>query len=222
MWQVAIPIAFSLAGSALQSQAAAEGAEMSAQATQAATDAQIRAFQEAQALQAPYREAGLEALQAYEAEPVYGFTPEEEMRLQKQQAGLRRVYSAQGKRFSGEAARGQAGLAEQATADAYNRAYGRMLEGAGIGSQASGLGAQQAMGAGQGIASSYLQGAAQQIPYVQQQGQLAASNLAALSQLGGNLANYYSSLPSQGAQTTIGGPGLDAYNMSWVGTGEGL
>jgi hypothetical protein len=166
-------------------------------------------FEQAQAMQDPYRQAGLMGLGAYEGAPQFEFTPEEAYRLQQQQEGLRRVYAAQGKRQSGEAARGAMGLAEQATADAYNRAYGGMLGQAGVGAQAAGLGAGLAQQTGQGVASAYMQGAQNQIPYIQMQGQLGAANVAALSNLGGQIANYY-----QAQQPTV--------ETDWIGTGEGI
>lgn len=220
MWQVAIPALMSLAGAGLQSEAAQAGAELSAEATDAATEAQQRAFRQAQEMQAPWMQAGYQALAGMEGQPVYGFTPEEQLRLQEQQAGLRRIQAAQGNRQSGIAARQQMGLLEQATADAYNRAYGGQLGRATMGAQAAGLGANLAQQGGQGIASAYLQGAQQQVPYIQAAGQLGASNLAMLGQLGGGIANYYSSQPAAGP--IIGGPGLDAYNTSWFGSGEDI
>jgi hypothetical protein len=177
-------------GSKLQSEAAAAGMEMGAKATRKGTESQLRMFEQAMAMQDPYRQAGLAGLETMEGAPM-GFSPEDLYRLQEQGAGLQRVYSAQGKRQSGQAARGQMGLLERATADAYNRAYGGQLGAAGVGAQAAGLGAGQAQQTGQGIASAYMQGAQNQMPYIQMQGQLGAANVAALSNLGGSLANYW-------------------------------
>jgi hypothetical protein len=184
-------------GGAQQAGAAAEAGQMSAEQQLMATIAQQQLFEQGMALQEPFRQAGYAGLRAYEAEPQYGFTPEDLYRLQENQAALQRVYSAQGKRKSGQAARGQAGLFEQATADAYNRDYQRLLGAGQVGAQAAGLGAGQAMQTGQGIASAYMQGARNQIPYLQMQGQLGASNIAALSNLGGSLANYWQSQPAK-------------------------
>jgi hypothetical protein len=188
----------SIVGGGEQKEASAKAQEQAAYAQMMGTESQRRLYEEGQQFLDPFRQAGYVGLEAYEGAPMYEFTPEEQRRLQESQAGLQRVYSAQGKRKSGQAARGQMGLIERATADAYNRAYGRDLEAAGIGSQAAQAGAQQALGTGRGIASAYMQGAQNQIPYLQMQGQLAASNIAGLSSLGGSLANYYQGMGGMG------------------------
>lgn len=190
-WGAVIGAVGSILGGNEQSKAAGKAGEATALGQMQATASQKRLYEEGQKFLDPFRQAGLAGLGAYEAGPQYGFSPEDLYRLQEDQAALQRVYSAQGKRKSGTAARGQAGLFEKATADAYNRQYGRMLEAAGIGSQAAQMGAQQSLGAGQGIASAYMQGAQNQIPYINMQGQARASNIAALSNLGGSIANYW-------------------------------
>jgi hypothetical protein len=197
-WGAILSFVGSQAGSQEQQEAAAEAKGASALSQAQSTAIQEAMFNRAMGFTEPYRLAGEQALQAYESAPIYGFTPEEEYRLQQDQAALQRIYSAQGKRKSGQAARGAAGLVEQASADAYNRAYRRQLEGSQLGSQAAQMAAGAAMGAGQGISSAYMQGAQNQIPYIIGQGQERASNIAALSNLGGSLANYYQSRPSGG------------------------
>lgn len=211
-WGALIGSVGSLLGSGEQADAAAKSAETTAWAQQAATASKEKMFQEGEEFLDPYRQAGEMGLQAYDAAPMYGFSPEDLYRLQENQEGLRRVYAAQGKRQSGEAARGAANLFEKATADAYNRAYGRLYGAAGIGAQAAGMGAGQAMQTGQGIASAYMQGAQNQIPYIQAQGQLSAANIAALSNLGGSLANYY-----QANQPAV----PDYSKAGWYGEAEG-
>jgi hypothetical protein len=190
-WGAILGAAGSLFGAGQQKEASAEAMQAAAWAQQQATESQRRMFEEGQAFLDPFRQAGYAGLEAYEAAPQFELTPEEQYRLQERQAALQRIYSAQGKRKSGQAARGQMGLIERASADAYNRAYGRQLEAAGIGGQAAQAGAQQALGTGRGIASAYMQGAQNQIPYINLQGQLGASNIAALTNLGGSIANYY-------------------------------
>jgi hypothetical protein len=192
-------MAGSIIGGGEQKKASAKAQEQAALAQMAATASQRGLYEEGQAFLDPFRQAGVAGLEAYEGAPMYEFTPEEQRRLQERQAGLQRIYSAQGKRRGGTAARGQMGLIERATADAYNRAYGRDIEAAGIGAQAAQAGAQQALGTGRGIASAYMQGAQNQIPYLQMQGQLGASNIAALSNLGGSLANYYQGMGGGGS-----------------------
>jgi len=213
-WGAALGVVGSLLGGSEQSKSAAKSQEMAARAQQFATEAQRRMYEEGQAFLDPFRQAGYAGLAAYEASPQFELTPEEMYKLQEDQAALQRIYSAQGKRQSGEAARGQMGLVRQASTDAYNRAYGRMLEAAGIGTQAAQAGAQQALRTGQGIASAYMQGAQNQIPYINLQGQLNASNIAGLSSLVGSIANYYQSRPPQ----TIGGGGWGGQNYD-VGAG---
>jgi hypothetical protein len=195
-WQTILSTAGSIFGAGQQKEAAAEAQEQAAWAQQMATESQRKMFEEGQAFLDPFRQAGYAGLGAYEGAPQYGFSPEDLYRLQEDQAALQRIYSAQGKRKSGQAARGQMDLFQRATADAYNRAYGRQLEAAGIGSQAAQAGAQQALGTGRGIASAYMQGAQNQIPYINLQGQMNAANIAALTNLGGNIANYWQAQPS--------------------------
>jgi len=208
-WSAVIGVAGSLLGGGKQTEASAEAMGVSTAGTRAATESTERMFDRAMGLQDPYRQAGYAGLEAYEGAPMYGFSQEDLYKLQEDQAALQRIYSAQGKRQSGQAARGQMGLFQQASADAYNRDYGRLLEAGGIGAQAAGLGAGQAQQAGQGIASAYMQGAQNQIPYIQMQGQMDAANIAAISNMGGSIANYYQSQPS-----------APAVDTSWFGTAE--
>lgn len=198
-WGAIIGAVGSLLGGASQSNAAAKAQEQAAWAQMMGTESQRKMYEQGQQFLDPFRQAGLAGLTAYEGQPQYGFTPEELYKLQEDQSALQRIYSAQGKRKSGQAARGQSGLIEKATADAYNRQYGRLLGGANIGSQAAQFGAQQALGTGQGIASAYMQGAQNQIPYINMQGQMNAANIAGLSNLGGNIANYWQAQPAGGA-----------------------
>ena len=211
MWQQLIgQVAGSMLGASAQYGAASDALNVSTQAQRMGLESQQRMFEEGLSYGAPYREAGQEALGFYGQQPM-GIQPSDMYALEQGEQALRAGQSARGRRKSGSSARELTDFYGNVFSDIYNRDYGGVLERANLGAQFAGASGQAAQGLGQNLSATYMQGAQQQIPYITAQGQMDASQIAAISRGAGDLMNYYGNQPSGG--------GVDT---SWFGTGEDI
>lgn len=122
-----------LAGAASQSSAAKSAAQTSTDAANRAADLQYRMFQEQQALQEPWRQAGINALNKlaplmdyqkfgmdqFQADPGYGF------RLSEGQKALERQAAARGGLISGAALKAASRYGQEMGSQEYQNAFNR-------------------------------------------------------------------------------------------------
>ena len=128
-----IPAAASLIGGSMQASAAESAANTSAAAANRAAELQYKMFQEQQALQEPYRKAGVNALgklqtaaeytpfgmSQFQADPGYAF------RLGEGQKALERSAAARGGLISGGALRAATRYGQEAGSQEYTNAFNR-------------------------------------------------------------------------------------------------
>jgi hypothetical protein len=184
-----IGAAGSLYGAGLQADASEEAMDVATQAQQMGTDSMLRMFEEGMALSDPYRAVGAEAAELY-GQPDMGITESDLYAIQQGEESLRAGQSARGRRKSGSSARELSDFYGNVFSDIYNRDYQQMLDRANIGAQFAGAGGQAGQQLGGDLASTYLAGAQQQIPYILGQGQMGATQTAVGANLLGNLFNY--------------------------------
>ena len=187
-WGVAIGLISNIFGGAAQSRAGAKAGEQEAAAQNMATESQRRMFDLAMGYGDPYRQAGQAGIEAYGDVPM-GMTEADMLNLQEGTDAMRAMQAAQGRRKAGGSAEQLGEYASGFIGDVYDRSYGDLMRRANIGSQFSGAAGQQAMGAGQDIASAYIQGAKNISPYIMQRGQNRANIYAAAGRLGGDILN---------------------------------
>ena len=138
-WSFIIPAAASLIGGSMQSSAAESAASTSAAAADRAAELQYKMFQEQQALQEPWRKAGINALgrmqggefaqpaafkfgtSEFQADPGYAF------RLAEGQKALERNAAARGGLISGGALKAATGYGQEMGSQEFARARERAL-----------------------------------------------------------------------------------------------
>ena len=197
-WGMILSAAGSIIGANQQAGAATEALDYSNWAQGMGTEAQRQMFEEGMEFGAPYREAGQEALGYYGQQPM-GVQPSDLYALEQGEQALRAGQSARGRRRSGSSARELTDFYGNVFSDIYNRDYGGQLERANLGAQFAGASGQAAQNTGQGVASTYMQGAAQQVPYILGQGQMGASQIAAGAGMAGGIIDYYGNTGGGGA-----------------------
>lgn len=132
-WSFIIPAAASLIGGSMQSSAAKSAAQTSADAANRAADLQYQMFQQQQAAQEPWRQAGIGALNKlaplldyqkfgmdqFQADPGYGF------RLSEGQKALDRQAAARGGLISGAALKAATRYGQEMGSQEYQNAFNR-------------------------------------------------------------------------------------------------
>jgi hypothetical protein len=205
-WGTVLGIGMSLLGGKSEAESAAKAGEMSALFQQMGAESERKMFEEGMRYAQPYREAGYAGIEAYGDVPM-GMTEADMMRLQEGTDAMRAMQAAQGRRKAGGSAEQLGQYASGFFEDVYNRGYEDLMGRANIGAQfATGAG-QQAMGAGQDIASAYISGARNIAPYITARGQNRANMYAAAGRLGGDILNL-AQADSQPRAEDYYGPGF--------------
>jgi hypothetical protein len=210
-WGSIIGLVTSYAGGKAQGKAAEKGSQLDIWSQQQATAQQERFFEQAMGYGDPYRQAGKAGIEAYGDVPM-GMTEADMMRLQEGTDAMRAMQAAQGRRRAGGSAEQLGQYASGFFEDVYNRGYEDLMGRANIGAQfATGAG-QQAMGAGQDIASAYISGARNIAPYITARGQNQANMYAAAGRIGGDILNMYG---SGGGRKAAVDTGEEYYGKGW-------
>jgi hypothetical protein len=133
VWNLVIPAAAALIGGSMQSRAASKTADTSAAASDRATELQREMFERNIELQAPFREAGVNALNKlvplteyqnfgmdqFQADPGYAFRMSEGMK------GLERSAAARGGLLSGSTLKGIQRFGQDMASQEYQNAFNR-------------------------------------------------------------------------------------------------